>query len=189
MLSTLNDIKVGLIIQYDNEPYMVTSANFMRKSQGKPVMQTKMKSMLTGKTREISFKPGDKVKEADVVRKPTQFLYVGNGEIFFMNEESYEQFSLSLTGLEDKVSYLKEGERVEVIYFDEKPLTIQMPITVALTVQHAPPGARGDSAGGRVTKVAIMENGLKVNVPLFINEGDTIKVNTDNGGYIERVKK
>lgn len=189
MLGALNDIKVGLIINYEGEPFIVMTANFMRKSQGKPVMQTKMKSMLTDKTLEVSFKPGDKIEEADVKRRPAQFLYTDTNDIHLMNEETFEQFSLPLKGLEEKVVFLKEGENVDVIYFDEKPLTLQLPIKVTLKVTETPEGAKGDSAQGRVTKVATMENGLKVNVPLFINEGDMVKVNTDTGDYVERVSK
>ena len=189
MLGALNDIKQGLIINYENEPYLVVGANFMRKSQGKPVMQTKMKSLLSGKTLEVSFKPGDKVEEADVKRRPAQFLYADADDVHFMNEETFEQFSLPRKGIGEKVIYLKEGESVDVVYFDNKPLTIQLPIKVTLTVAEAPEGAKGDSAQGRVTKVATMENGLKVNVPLFINEGDVIKVNTETGDYVERASK
>lgn len=189
MLGSLNEIKVGLIINHEGEPYIVMVANFMRKSQGKPVMQTKMKSLLTEKTLEVSFKPGDKIEEADVKRRPAQFLYTDDDFAYFMNEETFEQFSVPLAGSEDKVKYLKEGENVDINYFLEKPLTILLPNKVTLTVTEAPEGAKGDSAQGRVTKVAIMENGLKVNVPLFINEGDIIKVNTETGDYAERVSK
>lgn len=189
MLGSLNEIKVGLIIKYEGVPYIVMNANFMRKSQGKPVMQTKMKSLLTDKTLEISFKPGDKVEEADVKRRPAQFLYADAEGINFMNDETFEQFTAPLAGSEDKIKYLKEGEKADIVYFDDKPLTIQLPIKVTLTVSEAPEGAKGDSAQGRVTKIATMENGLKVNVPLFINEGDIIKVNTDSGDYVERVSK
>jgi elongation factor P len=189
MIGALNDIKQGLIINYEGEPFMVVGANFMRKSQGKPVMQTKMKSLLTDKTLEISFKPGDKVEEADVKRRPAQFLYTGATDVNFMNEETFEQFTLPLNGLEDKIVFLKEGEKIDVVFFDDKPLTLQLPIKVMLTVSETPDGAKGDSAQGRVTKVATMENGLKVNVPLFIKEGDIIKVNTESGDYIERVSK
>ena len=109
MLGALNDIKVGLIINYEGVPYIVMNANFMRKSQGKPVMQTKMKSLLTDKTLEISFKTGDKIEEADVKRRSAQFLYTDTNAINFMNDETFDQFTVPLAGSEDKIKFLKEG--------------------------------------------------------------------------------
>lgn len=188
MISALNDIKQGLILHYKDEPWQVMGANFMRTSQRKPVMQTKLKNFVSGKTLEVSFKPGDKIEEAKIVRKKSQYLYSDDVHAYFMSEDSYEQFSIEKKIIEEKLIYLKEGETIDTLFFLEKPITIDIPKKVEMKVISAPPGIRGDSAQGRVTKEIILENKLKVNAPLFVKEGDVVRVNTETGEYAERVQ-
>jgi elongation factor P len=187
ILGALNDIKQGLIISYNNEPWQVMEANFMRTSQRKPVMQTKLKSLLSDKTLEISFKPGDKVEEANIEKKKAQYLYADATEANFMDQKTYEQFSVKKNLIDEKLTYLKEGQEVDIVLWQDSPLTIAIPKKVELKVIEAPPGVKGDSAQGRVTKQITLENGLQMSAPLFIKEGDIVRINTDSGEYVERV--
>lgn len=188
-LSSLNDIKIGIIIEYSGEPWQVSDTSFMKKSRGAPTMQTKMKNLVTGKSLEITFKPVDKIAEAVITRKKAQFLYTDQTDLYLMDNESYEQLTLPLSILGDRPSYLKEGDDIDVLFWKENPITISIPVKVQLKITSAPPGVKGDSAQGRVTKTAECENGRSVQVPLFINAGDTIKVNTETGDYVERVNE
>lgn len=187
ILPALNDIRAGILISHNGEPWQVMEANFMRTSQRKPVMQTKLKNLITGKTLEYSFKPGDKVEEANVGKKPAQFLYQTPSEAVFMDTASYEEIHLKKEGIAHKLVFLKEGENVDIITWNETPISITIPKKVELKVTSAPEGVKGDSAQGRVTKQVILENELTLNVPLFVKEGDVIRINTDTGEYVERV--
>jgi elongation factor P len=188
ILSSLNSIKAGLSILVDGEPYLVLWADFMRTAQRKPVMRTKLKNLINGKVMEKSFHPGDKVAEADLARGKASYLYKDDNNIYLMNSESFEQFSISLEQVGDKVKYLKEGSELEILYFNDNPITVALPIKLRLKVVTAPPGVKGDTAGN-VTKKVILENGLEVDTPLFVKEGDDIIINTDSGEYVERAKE
>jgi elongation factor P len=184
--STLNDIKVGLVINYEGEPYIVLEAHFVRMQQRKPVMQTKMRHLITGKVLEISFKPGDRVETADLARKKVSYLYRETDQFHFMDGETFEQFSLPKSLIGGKSDYLKDGETVDVLYYNDKPMNLELPKKVELKVIETEPGARGDTAQGAVLKPAKLETGATLNVPLFVKEGDIIRVNTERGEYVER---
>jgi elongation factor P len=188
-LSSLNDIKVGIIIVHNDEPWQVSDTTFTKKSRGAPTMTTKMKNLVTGKTLEVTFKPVDKIEEATITRKKAQFLYADNDSANMMDNESYEQVALPLEVVGDKVTYLKEGENIDILYFNDNPITISIPVKVELKVTSAPPGVKGDSAQGRVQKSIELENGVSIQAPLFIKEGDSIRINTDTGEYVERVSE
>ncbi|MFA5047410.1 MAG: elongation factor P [Patescibacteria group bacterium] len=187
MISTLNDIKKGLSIIHEGEPYVVAEANFVRMQQRKPVMQTKLKNLLNGKVAEINFHPGDRVEEADLQRKKVDYLYSDGENYFFMSQDDFEQFSLPKSNLAEKTGYLKDGDKVDALYFNGNPVSISPAPKVELKVVSAPEGVKGNSAQGRVTKTAELETGLNIQVPLFVKEGDTIRINTDSGDYVERV--
>jgi len=148
-----------------------------------------MKNLVTGKTLEVTFKPVDKIEEATITRKKAQFLYADNDSANMMDNESYEQVALPLEVVGDKVTYLKEGENIDILYFNDNPITISIPVKVELKVTSAPPGVKGDSAQGRVQKSIELENGVSIQAPLFIKEGDSIRINTDTGEYVERVSE
>ena len=188
VLSTLNDIKQGLTIDYNGEPYIVVTAKFVRMQQRKPVMQTKLRNLITGKILEYSFKAGERVETADIDQKKVNFLYAAGNEYTFMNNETYEQFTFSKDKLGDQAKFLKDGCEVKLISFNDNPITIELPVKMTFKVVSTPEGVRGDSAQGRVTKEAITETGAKVLVPLFVKEGETIRVNTETGEYVERVQ-
>lgn len=187
MISTLNDIKVGLVLNYEGEPVIVLEANFVRMQQRKPVMQTRLRHLITGKVLEITFKPGDRVETADLMRNKVSYLYREENQLNFMDNNSFEQFSLPAEVMGDKVKYLKDGQTVDVLYYNEKPINVELPKKVELKIIETEPGVKGDSAQGSVMKSAKLETGATINVPLFVKEGDVIRVNTERDEYVERV--
>lgn len=181
-----SDLKsTGVIIKYNHEPYQIIWSNFMRTAQRKPVIQTKLRNLITGKVMEYSFKYGEKVEGADVVKKKMQFLYADESGASFMDPESYETVVLPKTLVQDQLGYLKEGTETIVIMFENRPIGLELPVKVELKVLEAAPGIKGDTATGG-NKPAKLETGLTVNVPLFIKEGDLVRVDTRSGTYVER---
>jgi len=188
-ISTLNDIKKGKVLEIDGAPCIVAEANFVRMQQRKPVMQTKLKNLINGKVVEINFHPGDRVEEADLAHQRSSYLYSDADNVHFMNSNSYEQFALPLEQMKEEVKYLREGTEVDALYFNNEPVSVQIPAKVDLKIVTTIDGARGDTAQGRVTKPATLETGLEVGVPLFVKQGDVIRVNTETGEYVERVNE
>jgi len=186
VLSSLNDIKKGTVIVYEGEPCIVLESSFVRMQQRKPVMQTKLRSLKSGKVVEYSFKPGDRVEEADIERKKASFLYEQNDQYYFMDAVSYDQFFVSEGELGIYKNFLREGQEVEVLSFEDKPISVKLPAKIVLKVIEAGMAVRGDTSGN-VTKEVKLETGVSIKVPLFINEGDSIRINTDTGEYTERV--
>lgn len=189
MLSSLNDLKPGTTIVYGNEPHVILKSQFVRMQQRKPVMQTKMRNLITNKVIEYSFKPGDRVEEAEIVRKKVNFLYKAGDEFAFMDNIDYEQISLPQTQVEDKEKFLKEGCEVTIIYFNNQPINMELPPKMDFKIISTMEGVKGDTAQGRVMKEATLENGHTVGVPLFLKEGEIIRINTESGEYVERVSE
>jgi len=187
MISTLNDIKKGLNVIQNDEPYVVMEANFVRMQQRKPVMQTKLKNLLNGKVAEVNFHPGDRVEEADLMRKKVDYLYNDGDNYYFMSQDDFEQFSIAKENIGDKAGFLKDGDKVDALYFNGNPVSVSLQPKVELKVVSAPEGVKGNSAQGRVTKVAELETGITIQVPLFVKGGDTVRINTETGEYVERV--
>lgn len=180
-----NEIKVGSIVKLNNNPYIVVTSQHLKMGRGGAVLKTKLKNLLTGGVIEHTFKGSDKAEEGDIVKSKADFLYQDGDEYNFMDQESFEQFALKKEDIGYQVNFLKEGTRVEVLNYEGKPVSIKLPIKLALLVTSAPPGIKGDTAQGG-TKAVTVETGAMVNAPLFINEGDIIKVNTESGEYLER---
>lgn len=185
---TMNDLKVGVTIDLDNTPYQVVWSDFMRTAQRKPVMRTKLRHLITGQVLEKTFKPGDKIDEADLRRSQAQFMYREGDAFNFMDNDTYEQFAFTKEQIGEISNFVKDGENVDVMNFNDKPVTIKIPAKAELKVVEAPPGIKGDSAGN-VTKRVKLETGFEIAVPLFIKEGEIIRVNTETGEYVERVNK
>jgi len=187
MLSTLNDLKKGLNIIQNNEPYTVMEARFVRMQQRKPVMQTKLRNLLNGKMAQINFHPGDQIEEADLTRKKVDYLYNDGKNYYFMTQDDFEQFAIGKENIGEQAGFLKDGDKVEALYFNGQPVSVSLPPKVELKVIAAPMGVKGNSAQGRVTKIAELETGISLPVPLFVKEGDTVRINTETGEYVERV--
>lgn len=184
-LSSLKEIRVGLALDIGGQPYQVLWADFMRTAQRKPVMRTKMRNLITGQVLEQTFKPGDKVEEADLERNKANFMYREADTFNFMDNDTFEQFTFTKEQVGEISNYVKEGTDVEVLKFNGKPVSVSLPPKVELKVTEAPPGVKGDSASN-VFKQVTVETGYQVNVPLFIKEGDMIRVHTGTGEYVER---
>lgn len=182
----LNDVKLGAIVLMNNEPFQVIWSNRMRTAQRKPVMQAKLRNVITGKVLEYSFKFGEKVEAADVTRENANFLYADNDGTHFMNNETFETIDFDKEITSEQEPFLIEGTKVMILRFNGKPVSIELPIKVDLKVVEAPPSVTGNS-GGSITKPVKLETGLMVNAPMFIKEGDTIKIDTRDGAYVERV--
>lgn len=184
MLS-LSEIKSGKVIKIGEEPYLVIKTDHHKMGRGGAVLKTKLRNLITGNMLEKTFQGNDKAAEAEIETKKTNFMYKDGEQAYFMDNETYEQFSLPLEQIGEREKFLKEGTDVDTLYFVDKPVAIDLPIKINLKVVSAPPGVKGNSAGN-VTKQVELETGAKINAPMFINEGDIIKVNTDTGEYVER---
>jgi elongation factor P len=182
---TITDLKPGRAITIDGEPYLVVSSQFGRKSQSKANMQCKLKNLKTGAILARNFQGSEKIEEADVGYKHVQYLFNDTEMYTFMDLESYEQYPLHKDGLEDQIGYLQEGMELDALMYEGNPIGIKLPSTVVLTVKETIPGVKGDTATGG-NKPATLESGISVNVPLFVNEGDKVKINTETGEYMSR---
>lgn len=184
-----NEILPKKIINYNDAPYEVLSAHIFRMQKRKPVNQTKLRNMVTGQVLEISFHANETADEADTERMQAMYLYSNGKESWFCEKGNPKnRFAFPFDAVHDQVQWLKQNEEVEVLTYEEKPMTIKIPIKVELVVKEAPPAVKGNTVSGG-TKLAELETGAKVNVPLFINPGDVIRINTDTGEYTERVEK
>lgn len=184
-----NEIVQKTLIEYNNEPYEVLSSHVFRMQQRKPVNQTKLRNLVSGKVIEISFHQSETVPEADISRMEATYLYTNRGESWFAESGNPKnRFSFREDAVSDKVKWLKQNSTVEVMLYKEKPITVSIPVKVDLKVIEAPPAIKGDTATGG-NKLVTVETGTGVLTPLFINEGDVIKINTDTGEYVERVSK
>ena len=182
----ITDLKPGRAINLDGEPYIVISSVFGRKSQSKANMQCKLRNLKSGAVVSRNFQGSEKIEPADVGYRKVQYLY-NNGQAYtFMDLESYDQFELSKETIGEAAGYFVEGGDVDALMFEGNPIGIQLKPTVELKVIETSPGVRGDTATGG-NKAAKLESGISVNVPLFINEGDVVKVNTETGAYMTRV--
>ena len=182
---SINDLKLGTVITHNGQPYVVMAAAHNKQGRGGANLKTKLKNLITASTLEITYSGGDRIEEANLERSKANFLYNQGDEYFFMDNDTYEQFSLDKKILGDPADFLKEGTAVEVLVYEGKPVSVKLPVKVDLRVIESPPGIKGDTAKSG-TKSAQIETGASIQVPLFINSGDRIKVDTRTGGYIER---
>ncbi len=188
-MASTSDIRKGLCIVYNNDTYKIIEFLHVKPGKGPAFVRTKLKSLTTGKVLDNTFSAGHKIEEVRVETRKYQYLYPEGETYHFMNTDDYNQITLQKEAL-DAPDLLKEGEVVTIIIrtLDEMPLSVEMPSHVFLEVAQTEPGVKGNTATN-ATKPAIMETGAKVNVPLFINEGDKIKIDTEKSSYVERVKE
>lgn len=184
MLS-LSDLKLGKVISVNDEPYQIVFNQHIKVARGGAVVKTKLKNLISGNTLEKTFSGADDIHEADITRRKANFLYKQENDYHFMDNENFEQFQFSEDSLGDLTSYLVEGQQVEVLVFNDNPVSIALPTKITLEVKSAPEGVKGNSAGA-ITKTVILENDLEVRTPLFIKNGDKVIINTETGEYVER---
>lgn len=182
-----NELKPGKYITIDGQPYLVLEFNFLRMQQRKPVVQTKLKNLITNKAMERSFQQSDKFEEAEIETKPIKYLYNHRGEFWFCPEnEPKDRFKIDESFVADYADLMKENMIIEAIMFNDKIIGVKMPVKVELKVVEAPPATKGNTAQGG-TKQVKLETGATINVPLFVKEGDVIRINTETKQYVERV--
>lgn len=180
-----NEIKTGRVIKLNNDPYIIIKTDHHKMGRGGAVLKIKCRNLINGSILEKTYQGTEKAEEAETETKKANFMYKDKDQAYFMDNESYEQFDLPLEEIGESAMFLKDGNDVDVLYFEGKPVSVSLPIKVDLKVVSAPPGVKGNSAGN-VTKQVELETGAKINVPMFINEGDIIRINTDSGEYVER---
>jgi elongation factor P len=184
-----NEILPKLVIDYNNEPYEVLSSHIFRMQMRKPVNQTKLRHLISGRVIEISFHQNESVKEADVGDMEARYLYTNKGQSWFAEEGNPKnRFFFTEDAIADKVQWLTQNDLVDMVTYQEKPITVKIPVKVDLKVTEAPPTIKGDTVSGG-SKQVTLSSGASVNAPLFINEGDVLRINTDTGEYVERVSK
>jgi elongation factor P len=181
------DLHKGVQFIYEGQPWEVLEAEAMKMAQRRPVIQSKIRNLVDGRVQSQNFQQGDMFDEADLQKKDIKFLYQTKGQYWFceINDPS-KRFFFTEDQIGTQAKYLKSNEIVTGILFDEKIITFKLPIKVTLKIKESAPGVKGDRAQGG-TKSAVLESGTEIQVPLFIEEGDTIEINTETGEYVRRV--
>jgi elongation factor P len=183
----VNDLRSGTTFQEDGNLFEVLDFSHTKMGRGTATIRVKVRNLKSGSTTEKTFISGARVEEAELDKIEGQFLYKDAREATFMNPSTYDQFTVGLSALSGQEKYLKEGENYSLLSFNGQVLSVELPRTIVLKVSEAPPGVRGNTVSN-VYKEATLENNIKAKVPLFINEGDSVKIDTRSGEYIERVK-
>jgi elongation factor P len=182
-----NEIVLRKVIILDGEPYEVLDSHVFRKQQRKPVNATKLKNMITGKVTERSFHVSEKAEEAEIDSKDIKFLYKNKQEWWFCDSsDASKRFSLPETLIGEPGKFLKDNSIIQAVLFDEKVIGVKLPIKVDLKVTEAQPAVRGDTAKGG-NKTVTLETGATINVPMFVKEGDVLRINTETGEYVDRL--
>ena len=182
-----NEVTVHKYIIYENEPWEVVGSHVFRKQQRKPVNATKLRNLITGRITEVSFHVSDKVEEAEIDKKEVKYLYTNKGEFWFCEaNDPSKRFQLSEEMIGSGAKFLKPNIMMDTMLFDDKIIGIKLPIKMELKVIEAHDATKGNTAQG-ATKSVKLETGVEIQVPMFIKEGDTIRVNTETGDYVDRI--
>jgi elongation factor P len=185
MLSS-NELRNGTVFKYEGKTWVVIKYEFVKMGRGSGTVKVKAKDLVSSSIVEKGFNLNQKFEEATVEKRSAQYLYADDTSANFMDNESYDQFSLKLKDVEDSLAYIVEGGKVVVVYLDENPISLEIPKTVNLKVVYTEPAVKGDTSNNPMKK-AKLETGKEIDVPMFIKEGDVLKVNTEEGTYSERV--
>ena len=182
------DLRKGLKIQIEGEPYILTDFSFVKPGKGQALYKCKLKNLITGSQFDRTFRSGDRFERADLDEQEMEFLYQEGTQYCFMNTSSYEQVEIEEEQVGDAKNYLTNNINVSVSFFQAKPMAINLPTFVDLKVVKADPGVKGDTATG-ATKPVTMETGYEIQVPLFVEQGETLRLDTRTGQYVSRVKE
>ena len=183
-----SDIRKGLKVLLDGNPYNVVEFQFIKPGKGAAFTRTKFKNLLTGAVIERNIRSGEKLEPANVEERSMQYLYKESDDLVFMDEKSFEQVSVAASMIGEAADLMKDNMPCQVLFFNERPVDVSLPTFVVLEVTASEPGVRGDTSGN-VTKAATLETGATVAVPLFINIGDMLKIDTRTHEYVERINK
>jgi elongation factor P len=186
-MHSTSDFKRGLKIELDGAPYVIVEFQHVKPGKGGAFVRTKLKNLLTGRVLDQTFRSGERVKRPDLMERDMQYLYREGDRFCLMDNENYEQIMLTEEQVGEARLYLADNLDVKVLFFNQQPVAVEVPTFVELEVTQTEPGVKGDTATGG-TKPATLESGVTIQVPLFINEGDRLKVDTRTGAYIERLK-
>ncbi|MCF7846027.1 MAG: elongation factor P [Candidatus Peribacteraceae bacterium] len=181
----ITDLKIGTNVSLDGEPYRVVWNQFSKTGRQGGVMAVKLKNLRDGKVIPKTFQGADKIQPAEIAMKKAQFLYKDDSGFNFMDSENFEQFPLSEEAVGEAGQFMQDGEEYDLMYFDGTPINVNLPIKMEFIVKETMPGVKGDTASGG-TKPATLDCGITVQVPLFINEGEKIRINTETLEYVER---
>jgi elongation factor P len=183
-----NEFRKGLKIEINGEPFVIVDFQHVKPGKGGAFVRTRLKSLITGNVNDMTFRSGDKVDKPDIEEKEMQFLYESGGEYHFMDTQSYEQLFLTAEQLGESKDFLKENLVIKAIFYNGRPIGVETPMFVELRVIQSEPGIKGDTATG-ATKPANLESGAVIQVPLFVEEGDVIRIDTRTREYLTRVKE
>lgn len=187
MALSITDLKKGTLFQWEGEPFRVVDYNQKVMGRGGSIVNVRIKSLVDGKVLEKTFKGNEQLERADVSTQTVQYLYSDSNDFYFMNNESFEQFEVSADLVGDGAGYLKEGDLVQLQFFNGLPISVELAKNVPLKVTYTENAVKGDTSSS-ITKDATLETGLTIKVPAFIKQGDVISVDTSTGSYRERVK-
>ncbi len=182
------EFRRGLKIEIDKKPFIIVDFQHVKPGKGGAFVRTKMKNLINGAVMEKTFRSGEKVGKPDLNEKEMQYLYKDDQGFHFMDTENYEQVFISTSQVGDSANFLSDGLELTVLYYEGVPISLEIPNFVELPIEKTEPGVKGDTATGG-SKPATLTTGFVVQVPLFLNEGDVLKIDTRSGEYVERVSK
>lgn len=182
-----NEFRSGMKILVDKVPYIIVSNEFVKPGKGQAFNRVKLKQLLTGRVIERTFKSGDKVDEADVIDTQLRMLYRDTDGVVFMDDNSFEQHTITKENVGEVDQWLKDDIVYDITFYNGEPVSVQPPTFMELVITQTDPAVRGDTASGRVLKPATLETGAKVQVPIFVDEGEKVKIDTRTGEYVSRV--
>jgi elongation factor P len=185
--ASTNEIRGGFKVEVEGQPYTIISNEFVKPGKGQAFNRIKMKHLLSGRVIERTFKSGEKIDLADVSETEMRLLYKESDGVVFMDEKSFEQIKIPFENIGDTAQWLIDDHLYEVIFYNGTPVTVEPPTFMEMVVTETSPGARGDTASGRVLKPAVLESGAKIQIPIFIEQGEKVKVDTRTGEYVSRV--
>ena len=183
-----SDIRKGLKVKMDGDPWIVVDFEFVKPGKGTAFTRCRLKNLKTGRVLDRTFKTGERLEPANFETRPCQYLYNDGENYFFMDQQNYEQIALTKDALGDQAAFLTENMDVTMLWYEGEPMSVELPTFIVAQVTYTEPGVKGDTATG-ATKLATVSTGAQVQVPLFVNEGDWLKIDTRDGSYVERVKK
>ncbi|MCX7798677.1 MAG: elongation factor P [Melioribacter sp.] len=187
-MATTSDFRPGMVIRWNNELWTIVEFQHVNPGNWRAFVRAKLKNMKTGRVLENRFRAGESIDEVRVERRQYQYLYRDGEDYVFMDNETFEQINVSPEIIGEGQRYIKEGTVIDILFDDTQIVAVELPIFVVLEVTQTEPGVKGDTVSN-VLKPAVVETGATINVPLFINEGDKIKIDTRTGEYVERVKE
>jgi len=187
MALSITDLKKGTLFQWEGQPFRVVDYSQKVMGRGGSIVNVRIKSLLDGKVLEKTFKGNEQLDSADVTNQNVQYLYNDGATFYFMNGDTFEQFEIPAELVGDGAGYIKEGDVVQLQFFDDRPINVELPKNVPLLVTYSENAVKGDTSSS-ITKNATLETGITVKVPAFIKQGDVISIDTSTGAYRERVK-